>query len=112
MVRIDHSLNPEDLGQAIERFWHLSGEKILLMRKNFDPVQGSPVFTADGRYTTRGWTEWTRGFEVGSSLLQYEATGGDVFLEYGRERVRRDMADHLSHTGVHDHGFNNISTNL
>ena len=27
-----------------------------------------------------------------------------------RRHVVADMAEHLTHTGVHDHGFNNIST--
>ena len=31
-------------------------------------------------------------------------------LRLGREKTVRFMASHVSHTGVHDHGFNNIST--
>ena len=37
----------------------------------------SPV---NGNYTTRGWTEWTQGFQYGSSILQYDATGEKSFL--------------------------------
>jgi hypothetical protein len=36
--------------------------------------------------------------------------GEAEFLETGRERTVDVMAPHLSHTGVHDHGFNNVST--
>ncbi len=25
--------------------------------------RGAPVFTRQGLYTTRGWTEWTQGFQ-------------------------------------------------
>ena len=32
------------------------------------------------------------------------------FLEIGRERTGRPDGPHVSHTGVHDHGFNNVST--
>ena len=32
------------------------------------------------------------------------------FLEMGRERTVAVMAPHVSHIGVHDHGFNNVST--
>src|SRR5262249_47829283 len=32
------------------------------------------------------------------------------FLKLGRIRTIKSMAPHLTHTGVHDHGFNNIST--
>jgi hypothetical protein len=42
--------------------------------------------------------------------LQYDATGEKQFLEYGRSQTLERMAPHVSHTGVHDHGFNNIST--
>jgi hypothetical protein len=43
-------------------------------------------------------------------LLQFDATGDEAFLEVGRQRTIQLMASHVSHTGVHDHGFNNIST--
>lgn len=80
------------------------------IEKNFDARRGAPVFTINGKYTTRGWTEWTQGFQYGSSLLQYDATGEKVFLEIGRKNTIERMAPHLTHEGVHDHGFNNIST--
>jgi hypothetical protein len=69
-----------------------------------------PVFTIAGQYTSRGWTEWTQGFQFGCAILQYDATGEKQFLEYGRSQTLERMAPHVSHTGVHDHGFNNIST--
>ena len=34
----------------------------------------------------------------------------ESFLKLGREKTVRHMASHVSHTGVHDHGFNNVST--
>ena len=63
-----------------------------------------------GKYTSRAWTEWTQGFQVGSALLQFDATGEQRFLEIGRRKTIQLMAPHVSHMGVHDHGFNNIST--
>ena len=95
---------------SIDRFWKLSGDKILAIENNFDVKQGAPVFTVNGKYTTRGWTEWTQGFQYGSSLLQYDAIGDKQFLEIGRKNTIERMAPHLTHNGVHDHGFNNIST--
>jgi unsaturated chondroitin disaccharide hydrolase len=68
------------------------------------------VFTLKGKYTTRGWTEWTQGFQYGSALLQFDATSDERFLEIGRRNTIERMATHVSHIGVHDHGFNNIST--
>jgi hypothetical protein len=107
---IDETLRPADLLPALEHFWEVSGKKIHLIEQTYDNSRGSPVFTVAGRYTTRGWTEWTEGFRYGSALLQYDATGGEAFLEIGRGATHQRMAPHLTHTGVHDHGFNNVST--
>jgi hypothetical protein len=43
-------------------------------------------------------------------LLQFDATGDKRFLEIGKRGTVQRMASHVSHTGVHDHGFNNVST--
>lgn len=110
MIRIDFNLNPGDLSGQLQRFWELSGDKIRAIESEYELGKGTPVFTVDGKYTTRGWTEWTQGFQFGSSILQFDATGGDEFLEKGRANTLALMAPHVSHTGVHDHGFNNVST--
>jgi len=109
-VEIDEKLTPTDLLPKIERLWAASGGKIESIERTCPPESGAPVFTVDGRYTARGWTEWTEGFRYGSALLQYDATGEDEFLRVGREATKRRMASHVSHTGVHDHGFTNVST--
>lgn len=99
-----------EISARLKRFWELSAKKILLIEKNYDVSKGSPVFTVQGKYTTRGWTEWTQGFQFGSSILQFDATGEKEFLDIGRSKTLALMAPHISHTGVHDHGFNNVST--
>ena len=109
-MKIDHQLTLSSLSASIDRFWELSGDKILAIEKNFDVKKGAPVFTVNGKYTTRGWTEWTQGFQYGSALLQYDAVGDKEFLDIGRTNTIERMAPHLTHHGVHDHGFNNIST--
>ena len=110
MIQINPHLKPADLEIKLKRFWNLSAEKINLLEKNYDNSKGSPVFTVNGRYTTRGWTEWTQGFQFGSAILQFDATGEKSFLESARKKTVEVMAPHISHTGVHDHGFNNVST--
>ena len=110
MIEIDYALQPTDLSAKLRTFWALSGQKIRLIEEAYDVAQGSPVFTVRGTYTTRGWTEWTQGFQYGSALLQYDATGEEAFLEIGRKNTLERMAPHVSHGGVHDHGFNNVST--
>jgi hypothetical protein len=109
-LKIDYSLRPEKLLAGIQRVFELSAGKILAIEKACDANRGTPVFTVRGRYVTRGWTEWTQGFQFGSALLQFDATGEKKFLEIGRTLTVQRMAAHVSNVGVHDHGFNNIST--
>ncbi len=110
MIRIQKQLQASQLMSKTQRLWELSKEKILSLNKTHRPENGSPVFTVRGLYTSRGWTEWTQGFQVGSAILQYDATGEEHFLELARNQTLGWMAPHLTHAGVHDHGFNNIST--
>ncbi len=110
MIKINYDLTPESLREKLNRFWQLSGEKVKLIEKEYDHSQGAPVFTVNGKYSTRGWTEWTQGFEFGSAILQFEVSDDKSFLDSGRKHTAKDMATHVSHIGVHDHGFNNIST--
>lgn len=109
-MRIDDGLTARGLRDTLGRFFALAGPKILKLQEDWDPAQGSPVFTRQGRYTARGWTEWTQGFQFGSQILQFDATGDERFLRLGRDNTVRHMAPHVSHVGVHDHGFNNVST--
>lgn len=109
-MKLDHSISLERVAQQLPRFWELSGQKIKSIESTFDTQKGAPVFTEKGIYVTRGWTEWTQGFQFGSAILQFDATGDDTFLEIGRKNTIEKMAPHLTHIGVHDHGFNNVST--
>ncbi|HTX37820.1 MAG TPA: hypothetical protein VME43_22480 [Bryobacteraceae bacterium] len=109
-MHIRHDLTAQSLAPKVRRMFEISAAKIRSLEKAWDPSQGSPVFTAAGRYTTRGWTEWTQGFQFGSAILQFDATGEREFLDAGRRQTVAWMAPHVSHMGVHDHGFNNIST--
>src|SRR6266487_6431346 len=109
-LKIDSQITPKGLRPRIERLFDLSAPKILSLEKDWDSSKGTPVFSIKGKYTTRGWTEWTQGFQFGSALLQFDATGDERFLEIGRRNTIERMATHVSHVGVHDHGFNNVST--
>jgi unsaturated chondroitin disaccharide hydrolase len=110
VLKSDASLTPASLVPAIRRLFELSGEKIQRLEKRWNPMHGTPVFTVRGEYTTRGWTEWTQGFQFGSAILQFDATGDKAFLELARDATVARLAPHLTHIGVHDHGFNNVST--
>jgi hypothetical protein len=115
-ISIPHKMNiyPDleitSLQQKLITFWQLARDKANLLEASYDPSAGSPVYTVEGKYTTRGWTEWTQGFQYGIPLLVFDATGDQEMLRIGRERTFSNMSHHISHFGVHDHGFNNLST--
>ncbi|MCE7054884.1 glycosyl hydrolase [Algoriphagus sp. AGSA1] len=109
-MKLDSNISITNLQQPLKKFWELSGRKINLIESSFDTTKGAPVFTEKGKYVTRGWTEWTQGFQYGSAILQFDATGDEQFLKIGRDNTLNKMAPHLTHVGVHDHGFNNVST--
>lgn len=110
MIVSDAHLDIEGLKTRARRMFELSAAKIRSLNKSWDSSRGAPVFTVAGKYTSRGWTEWTHGFQFGSALLQFDATGEKEFLKIGREGTHAFMPKHVSHRGVHDHGFNIVST--
>jgi unsaturated chondroitin disaccharide hydrolase len=110
MIDIRSDLTPAQLRKKVNALFNASAEKLHSMEQSWTASQGAPVYTIEGKYTSRGWTEWTQGFQFGSSVLQFDATGDKHFLEYGRDHTVRLMAPHVTHQGVHDHGFNNVST--
>jgi hypothetical protein len=110
VIQLDLAPTPTDLRARLERVFEISAAKIRALEDAWDPADGAPVFTVEGRYRARGWTEWTQGFQFGSALLQFDATGEREFLDLGRSRTMERMGPHLTHVGVHDHGFNNVST--
>jgi len=110
MLNIDYKITPQSLLPDLKNLFEMAGQKINLTREHWNPEKGTPVYTEKGCWTTRGWTEWTQGFQFGCAIIQFEATGDQEFLDYGREMTIKLMAPHVSHIGVHDHGFNNVST--
>ncbi len=106
----DKRITVRDLEPALALFFETAGPKVLRLASQWPVEKGAPVFTQKGAYTARGWTEWTQGFLYGMALLHFDATGDRRHYEVGRDKTLRHMAPHLTHTGVHDHGFNNIST--
>jgi hypothetical protein len=110
MIQIDNQLTPEALLPAVDRMWRLSGDKIKRIETSETLAGKTPVFTVEGRYQPQGWTEWTQGFQFGSAALQFDATRDEQFLDIARCNTVEKMAGHVTHVGVHDHGFNNLST--
>ena len=104
----------------LDPLFDVAAGKVQRLARTWVAADGAPVFTVAGRYTQRGWTEWTQGFQYGCALLTFDGlVGGGLapdaspaaeLLEFGRDRTLRLMAPHLTHAGVHDHGFNTMST--
>ena len=81
MINIQDDLTPASLAPALEELFAVGSRSVRAIRDTWDTSKGTPVFTREGRYTTRGWTEWTEGFQYGSALLLFEATSDDELLE-------------------------------
>ena len=79
-MKIDNSLTAPALKSSLQRVFDASAAKIRSLESSWDPASGSPVFTSNGKYTSRGWTEWTQGFQFGSAILQYDVTGEADFV--------------------------------
>ena len=109
-MQIDMTVNAADLADAAGRVFKAAAGKARAIAETRDPHSGAPVYTVGGRYTQRGWTEWTEGFQYGCALLAFDGAGDEELLELGRRQTWEHMAPHLSHVGVHDHGFNTMST--
>src|SRR5438067_13691643 len=105
-MQIESNVTPKELSKLLTRLFDRAAEKVRLIKQSWDPSKGTPVFTAAGKYTSKGWTEWTQGFQYGLAILAFDATGERDLLELGRKNTLDRMAAHVTHTGVHDHGFN------
>ena len=57
MIDINNAPALADLKPNLDQFFALAKQKIQLIDQNYDDSKGSPVFTVEGKYTTRGWTE-------------------------------------------------------
>ena len=109
-MKIDSTIKPEHFAAPLAKLFDLAAKKVRALNQSWDESRGTPVFTVEGRYTARGWTEWTQGFQYGLAILVFDATDERQLIELGRKKTLERMAAHVTHTGVHDHGFNNIST--
>lgn len=109
-MEIDRTITFSNVAASAARVLELAARKARLLESTWDKSRGTPVFTVEGRYTTRGWTEWTQGLQYGCSILAFDATGDAELLKIGRNNTVKYMSPHVTHVGVHDHGFNNLST--
>lgn len=110
MMQLDKAPSLQEVERKIPNLVETGMRATKLLQDAWDSADGAPVYTERGVYRSRGWTEWTQGFQFGNALYLYELTGDASMLAYGRNRTVESMAPHVTHIGVHDHGFNNVST--
>ena len=98
-MKIDATLTPAKLQKKVARLFELAGQKIRSIDASWDSAKGTPVFTVRGRYTSRGWTEWTQGFQFGMAFLHFDATGDEVAraLPAHHEPVGHEAGERLAH---------------
>ena len=95
---------------SIKRAAELASAKTLRLERRWKVADGAPVI--------HGWRKIYRAqldaVDAGLSVWQcadvLRSDRRHDLLAMARRHVVADMAEHLTHTGVHDHGFNNIST--
>lgn len=109
-METNQTLSAKEILPAIAHALELASEKTLRLDRRWKSSDGAPVITIAGKYTARSWTQWTQGFQYGNALLCFDMTGAPELLAMAKRHTVADMAEHLTHIGVHDHGFNNIST--
>jgi len=68
-MKTDPKVTAKSLLPDVERVFKLAAKKCKALDKAWDSSKGTPVFTENGKYTTRGWTEWTQGFVYGNAIL-------------------------------------------
>lgn len=109
-MKITSPTTPKALAPKVQRVLELAARKARSIDRGWDPSRGTPVFTVEGKYTSQGWTEWTQGFQYGCMILAGDGLDDRKLIDLGRRRTGERMLPHVTHTGVHDHGFNNLST--
>lgn len=109
-MEINQKISVTDVDNFAQRVCEVGAVKVRNLYEGWDPNGGAPVHTVAGRYQQRGWTEWTEGFQYGCALLAFDVCRDESLLEIGKRQTAERMAGHLSHVGVHDHGFNTMST--
>ena len=103
MIGIDRPRTARDLCRRSNTCSPCRGKSAL--ERRWRPSDGAPRIHV-GAATRPAAGRNGPGLPVGSTILQFDATGDRAFLDLGRSRTVERMAPHVSHSGVHDHGFN------
>ena len=110
-IKIKHDLTAAKLvPRSINCLFELSAAKILSLQKTWNPGKGTPVFTVKGNNGPRV-DRVDAGLSVRFRAVAFRCHWRTTVS--GRSSANKRIAltaTHPMHFGVHDHGFNNISS--
>ena len=110
-MNIDTTLKPADLSKPLARLFELAAKKVRLIDRTWDRVarhaglhrRRQVHHAAAGRSGRRASSTAARSSpSTRPATASCSSSAGSNTLEH--------MAPHVTHIGVHDHGFNNLST--
>ena len=104
------TLTPQALMPSIKRALELASEKTAMLDRRWKVADGAPVFTVGRQIHSARLDAVDTRISVWQRPPLLRTDRRRDLLTLARRHVVADMAEHLTHTGVHDHGFNNIST--
>ena len=108
MIIINQNLKVEDLKKRLICSGNFPEKKLIEYFQNMTSARHLFLLSMENIPLVDGLSG--HGFQFGSAVLQYDAAGDSQFIDSAKKKIINKMATHVSHTGVHDHGFNNLST--
>ena len=103
--------SPGDVRASIARLFDVSAAKIDALEARWRPERRRARSSPSRASIVRaGGRSGRRDFSSARRCCSSTPPANRAFLELGRSRTCERMASHLTHVGVHDHGFNNVST--
>ena len=110
MINVRSDLTPASLKKKVAALFDASAQKLRSLERDWSPSPARPSSPLTANTPAAAGPNGRRVFSSAprSSSSMPRATGD--FLDYGRDHTVRLMAPHVTHMGVHDHGFNNVST--
>ena len=110
MIDISTAPQPAALLPKLHRLFDLSTAKVRSLESKWRPESARRCSPLAGNTPAAAGRSGRRASSSAARFCSSMPPAKREFLEIGRERTVDVMAPHVTHIGVHDHGFNNVST--